>query len=368
MNTDELTGVLEDAGLSPYQAEAYVRLLELGTASATEVAEASDVPDARIYDVLRDLDDHGYVELFEQDTLRVRAVDPEVVVADLSERANRFEAAAGEIRDRWQQPALDDHTVSIVRRFETVMEAGREIVADAETQVHASLTPTQYEALERELSAAHDRGVTVNVTLLHGDADPDLAALGFEGACRAVRRRPRPSPFMVTADLTRTAFASDPAAVDEYGIVLDNRSFTYVFFWYFLSFMWLPWPVVYAETPDRTPVRYTDVRQFMLEYEPLLDGGATVEVEVEGWDVDSGEATSIAGPVVGTDQVTDLPDTVESELLELTGTATLVVEGDDGTYTVGGWNAIHEEVEARRITVTRVDGAADLDVEPTVDD
>ena len=49
MDAGALRSTLEDAGLSPYQAEAYVTLLDLGAASATTVAEASGVPDPRIY-------------------------------------------------------------------------------------------------------------------------------------------------------------------------------------------------------------------------------------------------------------------------------------------------------------------------------
>ena len=49
MNDEELAGVLEGAGLSLYQAAAYVTLLELGTASATDLADVSGVPGPRIY-------------------------------------------------------------------------------------------------------------------------------------------------------------------------------------------------------------------------------------------------------------------------------------------------------------------------------
>jgi DNA-binding MarR family transcriptional regulator len=61
MDTDELHAVLEEAGLSPYQADAYETLLELGSASASEIATTSGVPQPRIYDVLRGLEDDGYV-------------------------------------------------------------------------------------------------------------------------------------------------------------------------------------------------------------------------------------------------------------------------------------------------------------------
>lgn len=356
MDTERLTAVLEDAGLSPYKADAYVRLLELGSGSATEVAEASDVPDARIYDVLRDLDELGYVELYEQDTFRARAVDPELVVEDLTDRASLFEDAAEEIRDRYQQPTLDDHTVSIVKRFETVKEAAAEFIAEADTQVHATVTPDQFDSLRDDFAAAHDRGVTVNVTLLQSEEDPEPRAEAFEGVCTKVRKRPRPSPFMVTSDLQRTAFASNPAAVEEYGMVLENRSFTYVFFWYFLSFMWLPWPVVSSEVSERTPMRYGDVRQFLLEYEPLLQDGATVSVTVEGRDVESGDDLELSGTVVDTEHVTDLPVSFDSQLLAVTGTAALLVDVGADVVTVGGWSAQHEDVEARRITVTDIEG------------
>lgn len=75
MNGDTLADTLEDAGLSPHQADAFVTLLERGSASATDIAKASSVPDARIYDVLRDLEEDGYIETYEQDSLHARAND-----------------------------------------------------------------------------------------------------------------------------------------------------------------------------------------------------------------------------------------------------------------------------------------------------
>ena len=60
MDSSELRRVLRDAGLSKYQSQAYTALFRFGTASATELADASGVPAARISDALRDLDEKGY--------------------------------------------------------------------------------------------------------------------------------------------------------------------------------------------------------------------------------------------------------------------------------------------------------------------
>jgi len=151
MDDSELTDVLEDAGLSPYQAEAYVALLGLGTASATDIADSCDVPDPRIYDVLRDLETKGYLETFQQASLTARARNPDVVLEDLRSRSSKYLDAAETIEERWNQPEISDHEVSIVKRFDTVLEAARTFVRDADTQIHATLTRDQFEALRTDL-------------------------------------------------------------------------------------------------------------------------------------------------------------------------------------------------------------------------
>lgn len=362
METDRLVAALEEAGLSSYQAAVYVAVLELDGGAATDVAEASGVPDARVYDVLRDLADRGYVELYEQDAMRARAVEPSVVVEELGDRATRLEAAADEVETRWSAPALEANAVTVVRRFETVEEEARTFVDEAEVQVTATLTPDQFEAFRDHLAAAHDRGVTVDVSLLLDEdvADPDPA--DFDGVCRTVRRRPRQSPFVVTADCRRTAFAPNPSTADEYGVVLANRSFTYVFFWYFLCFAWFPWPTVYDAGRDRTPVRYADVRQFLLEYGALLRDGAQVTVDVDGRAASGGQRRSVSGRVVdvGRDPVDpsagggDSQNRLGTDVFALAGTASFVVDDGDERVTVGGWGAAREDLAARRITVTDV--------------
>lgn len=354
MDTEELLETLQAADLSFYQANAYLALLELGTASATEVADASEVPDARIYDVLRDLDDLGYVELYEQETFQARATDPETIVDELTGRASALEDAAEEIEDRYERPTLDTQTVSIVKRFDTVIEAARSFVRDAEIQVHATLTRDQFETLREDLADAYDRGVTVNVTLLGRDDGPTLDDADYEDTVSAVRRIHGPSPFIVTSDLRRTAFAPNPAAIEEYGLILQNRSFTYVFFWHLLLFAWLPSPSVYAEDAA-TPKRYADIRQFLLEHRQLLRENATVTVEVAGRHIEDNRDVTVSGPIVDTDHGSAAPGSLSSDVLSLTGTATFVVDDGDDRHTVGGWGATYEDIEARCITVTGVE-------------
>ncbi|WP_239638864.1 TrmB family transcriptional regulator sugar-binding domain-containing protein [Halorubrum californiense] len=243
----------------------------------------------------------------------------------------------------------------MVKRFDTVLEAARTFVRDADTQIHATLTRDQFDALRGDLADARDRGVTVNVTMLARDGDEPLDDAEYEGAVSVAHRLSRPAPFVLTSDLRRTAFAPNPAAVEDYGLILRNRSFTYVFFWHSLLFMWLPSRVVY-EADAAGPKRYADIRQFLLENRERIRGDDPLHVEIEGRETDSDRSVTISGEVVDAEHLSegDGDGDRAPTVMALTGTASMTVDDGETRWTVGGWGATYEDVEANRIRVTGV--------------
>ncbi|WP_117591499.1 TrmB family transcriptional regulator [Haloprofundus halophilus] len=356
MDTAELRRALEDAELSQYQADAYTALLRLGSASATELADACSVPTARIYDVLRDLEAKGYIETYEQDSLHARANEPQAVLTSLRGKAERFTAAAAEIEERWEQPAVDDHMVSIVKRFETVFDRARDIVREAETEVQVSATAEQFRRLRPALSAAYDNGAVVSVSL-HTDSEttPDALpeARAYEGVATEVRHRRLPAPFIVLVDRSQTCFTPHARSVNRYGVLVDDYTLTYVFHWYFQTCLWEVWETVYDARPTEPPLVYADIRRFVREMEPLLDDGATIQVRVEGFDTQNGEATSFTGTLVDVSYA-GTSTNGEPPLSQLAGETALTVDVDGETRTVGGWGAVVEDIEANRLTVESV--------------
>ncbi len=149
-------------------------LVELGSATAVEVSERSDVPQARIYDILRELETRSYVELYQEGTLRAEASDPSDVIEEITDQAKLMSAAAEELEERWQKPSDHDHTVGVVKRFRTVLDHAREAVENAEYEVEVATSLEQYEQLRDDLAAALDRGVVVKVTITTGLTDVSL--------------------------------------------------------------------------------------------------------------------------------------------------------------------------------------------------
>jgi len=352
METDELVDTLQQAGLSPYQATAYVTLLDLGTAAATDIADAGGVPAPRIYDVLRSLSDRGYVETYEQDTLRARAHSPTEVLEDLRERADRFEDAAAEVEGRWEQPELESNRASIVKRFQTVIDRARLFIEDATHQIYLSVTPEDFERLREPLAAAHDRGVVVDVSVQTDPGAEPPSPAAFEGVCREARHRDLPAPFVALVDRQKTCFAHHPDSFDQYGVLVNDQTHSFVFHWYFVSFLWEHCEVVHSERTPDPPIEYVDIRRLVRETHPVLEAGGRLTVRVEGHDLDTGEPREFVGTVEEERYASNRSRDAD---LGLAGRVTLLVDTGEERVSVGGWGAVIEEVEATRIVVEGVD-------------
>lgn len=356
MNGSTLTTVLEDAGLSPYQAEAYVTVLELGSASATDVADKSGVPDPRIYDVLRDLEQRGYVETYEQDSLHVRAYSPESVLEDLRGRAERFEDAANEIEGLWESPEIDSHTVSLVKRIDTVLDKAEAKIRAAENQVLIAVSQSQYVRLRDALKDAHDRGVHVRLAIYVEEGsnhslppESELRTVATEARYRSI-----PMPLIVLVDRTATCFAPHNLSTNRYGIIVEDRTHAYVFHWFFMAGLWESTEPLFTDEDESVPRTYVNIRNCIRDIAPLLEDGATITATVEGINVESGAAVTLEGKIVDIDYPS-LEDAGRDSLFSyLGGQATITVETDDGTMEVGGWGAVIEDYEATRIVIEDV--------------
>jgi sugar-specific transcriptional regulator TrmB len=373
MHTDELTEILKEAGLSPYQADAYVTLLSTGATPAQELATASEVPGPRIYDVLEALEEQGYIITYERDQLYAEAVDPTHGLEPIDSRVSRFTTAKAEIRSRWKEPATRAIDISVVKQFQTVLEHTRERIIGADHQILLALTYDQFLRLESALTSAVERGVFVQVSIHFPrgfDAD-DIDTGSFPESASEVRLADVPAmyePFLSIIDGSKVSFApfnlssvrqqGDTAETDpvmNYGVLADDPIHAYVFEWYFLAALWEPSEPVYTARNSTLPMEFIDIREVIRAVDPLLRDGATVKATVRGRVVATGRQVSMTGEItsVKSDKSAS-PDGQPIESL-FTRQATIVLETDEGEVSVGGWGAYSEDLEAERIVITDID-------------
>jgi sugar-specific transcriptional regulator TrmB len=356
METGELTETLEEAGLSPYQADAYVTLLELGSVSARELANASGVPGPRIYDVLRDLEEDGYVTTYEQDRLYARANDPSEALYGLRDRVSRFEMAIDEVESRYRTPDARESEVTIVKQFKTVFESAKTAIAEAKRHVQVAVTPDQFFDLRQELREAFDRGVYVQLSLyVPAGEDLPFDASEFEGVCTEVRKRELPEVYLVITDRQTVSYAPHLQTPREYGVLVDDRVTAYVFHWFFLTSLWEVYDVIYSDHNDEPPLTFVEITECVRTVDTFLRDGATVHARVDGYSVPTGRNLTLEGSIVEVDYTGHSDGDEPPALAQLAARATLVLETDDDTYTVGGEGAVVEDISADRITITAIE-------------
>lgn len=356
METDELITVLEDAGLSPYQADAYTTLLERGSGAASEIASMSDVPQPRIYDVLRALEEQGYVTVYDRDRLYAQANSPSDALTRLKTDIQRYESAIEEIETRYQEPEVTDSNVSLVQRLRTVFDHARDAIETAQDHIQLATTPSRFKALQPLLGEAYNRGVHVHLSLyVPPDETLPVDKSAFEAVCTEVRRRELSGPFLVLVDRERACYATPDRLPQEYGVLIDDYTTAYVFHWYYLTRLWEVYEPIYTDRSDQPPYSFVEITECIRSLEPLLEESARVTGQIHGVFTDTGKECHLIGEFGAVSYTGSQTDGTGTSLMKLAAEAQIRFETAETVYTVGGRGAHLEDVAGKRFTIDRIE-------------
>lgn len=168
MSTQDAVAALKRLGLPNYQARVFVALQQLGTGTAQDVSDVSEVPRSQVYGAADDLVERGLAELAETSPKQYRPVSLDAARAQLTTRLERERDRAFENLDalRTESPDRDaDHAVSTLRGRQPIDERVVALVEDAASAVAfvapeaRSLSPRIEDALRERA----DEGVAVTV-------------------------------------------------------------------------------------------------------------------------------------------------------------------------------------------------------------
>lgn len=348
---------LDTIGFSQYQASVYVAVLRLGSASAVDVANESSVPKSRVYDVLQELESQGYVETYQQGSLRVRALDPAKMRERLETQAESLSNAAGRISELWQEPEIENGRISLLKRRETVYEQTQKYIQAADNEIQLSATPAQFELLRSALQEAINRDVIVQLVVCPPNSEAVTEDLPeFQDAVTEARHRTIPAPFMLLVDRADTCFSPQGPGVNRsYGLSATNYPLAHVFHQYFQTTLWEWWDTLYSARSKTPPIRYINLRRSIIDIDPLLSDGAKVYTTIEAKSTANRNSVTLSGKVEDVIYTSYHEGETPTMPSQIGGQVSIVIQDKHRKYTVGGWYARIEEFEMQRLTIESIE-------------
>jgi sugar-specific transcriptional regulator TrmB len=190
VNQDRLQK-LEGFGLTEYQARAYLALLDLGTATASQIPALSRVPRTRIYTTMQQLHAKGLVQILPEKPVRYRAAPftryLKALAAEYRQKAVQLASNADAFAREFTVPTVDLPTRA--GRFEAIY--GRRNVRDRLVEMYESAetdaiaigsmhSPARIlHGLGQQLEEKAPMGVTVKFAFFtNEDNESEVRALG----------------------------------------------------------------------------------------------------------------------------------------------------------------------------------------------
>ena len=176
----DVVKIFEELGMSKYQARALTALMKHGEAKASEVSDLSGVPRAKIYGVLDQLADMGYVDKIPGRPVRFRAKSPERIIErmkyniiiEYNRMLNRIENMEEELFNSLK--ALYSESEVRTKELMRVVSVGepseretRIMYTQAKTEINiVSKSFEYYPKVRNELIGASKRRVKIKILLL----------------------------------------------------------------------------------------------------------------------------------------------------------------------------------------------------------
>jgi sugar-specific transcriptional regulator TrmB len=170
---------LERFGLSTYAARTFVALAGLGTGTARDVSQASEVPRTRVYDAIDELHDWGLVDIRQSSPKRFWAISAETASRrferELQHRTDVLRTALSELEP--VERRAEQRGVWTVDGRTAVTDRVLEFFASAEDEiVYMTVEELLTEDLIEGLSEAADRGVSIKLAGISPDVQERIQA------------------------------------------------------------------------------------------------------------------------------------------------------------------------------------------------
>jgi len=343
MSSDALRVALERVSdqfdFGEYEVEAYLVILEHGQLSASEIAERTSIPQPRVYDTVRSLAEHGFVEVRESRPMQVLAIPPEESFAGIQ---SSLEDLVSDLERRYTEPTRQSEAVSLIRSRPTILRYLADVIESAEYELILSLTPDLLAEFESQLIDRREAGLTVELLLSPADGAPSSSEYDYNRvATNARARRGVTTPIVAVADGTYSIYTTQEAlgnTRDRYGVIFNRSELGFLVTGFLSTVVWTSATTLATSDDLPFPRKYATIRRCVMD---IVDREGPFYASIAGRDVKTGEPREVNGTVI------DVAVGTNRE------TAAMTIETEDGIVDVGGQVAALEDVEAHVIRIGR---------------
>lgn len=340
--------------MSEYQSQVYLALIQNGKQTMKEVADASDVPKQRVYDIVEELRDRGFVELNDSYPKRAYAIDPSKTLAPIQQQ---IEDIQNDLKERHRSVSDVDSGVAQFRSRTTINKYVSELLTSAERTVFLLTSLDRLQTFEDELRSLDDVQVRIVLTGLD-ETDIQDGAVSLNSPVQEfadhVRGTVQTEPFVLSVDRSNGFFWPNVRERTQEGFYVTDEELAFLFDQFLSDSVWprsYPFETSSDQSSPQLPVQYFRIEDCLDDLSRLTEQLPidALMVEFDAIDRVSGTQVTREGTLTGFYH----SEFDDSAYLEVDLGEVDSISGQ--TVTVGGWTSTREDFRAERIQLRERD-------------
>ena len=157
----DLVEKLKDIGFNTYEAKVYISLLKKYPATGYEIAKLSNIPQSRVYDTLKILEEKNIVSSNNAKPISYIPVKPRQILNGYKKKMdstlNYLEKHLPNVKNDYNEPILT------INGKQNIQNKISEIIKSAQREIYIEIWSQEYKIFEKDLQDAYNRNVEIRI-------------------------------------------------------------------------------------------------------------------------------------------------------------------------------------------------------------
>jgi len=332
LTKEELIASLQSLGLTIYESKVYAALLLFGPLSSSDLASKGEVPQPRVYDVIKSLMEKGLVAIIQNKPKKFVALNPEIALKDYIDKKYTFASNIySKIINNIKNKVNFEEGLWVTSANAAIFSMIKEAINDASYEL---LIASTNEVLLQIVDLLNQKNVST--CLISYDEEAILDKINVD----ELRIRPTKGPLFFIPDFKYALTIVRLGTLSPIAYKITDEHLRNLFIEYFLGYARANSRLVKAQFDKKTSAAYVHLVRAVDHIRSLQGLGYDVEVIIEGINRKNGAHLVVEGKPISY---------YEDPIRGITSLEIITKEGN--RLLIGGFGAYIEDIEARKIKI-----------------